>query len=351
MVGCVSLSARGWVAVGLLCWTAAVCGQAADPSPQTPYTDRAVEQIRRQAKHMARGNRSVSAEFFSSLATANFVQSRLSSLNYSILSTTKQKLPGNVEDCLRLNAGICGNHVAAFLEIAERLGLRARPVEFYFHGAQPQKNHSHICTEVFYGDRWRMFDITWGTYFPKPGGARDDLADIDALRANRRSREWAITNQSDLWYQQWKASGLDPLEYLDHSRVDILRGRKGTIHLRASGREGKRETFRPLHQPNFVGRNRAHPDYGSLVIRLENPTPNATALHLDVLGMAGRGKLLITSGRQRYSIPFADIKAGEALITRFDRPLGKQAVTLRTTSSDPGGVAYLVFRTITLETR
>ena len=108
--------------------------QAEGPS-KTPLTDRAVEHIRRQAKHMALGSRSLAPEFFSALATANFVQARMSSLNYSILSIEKKKLPTNVEQCLEKGAGICGNHVAAFLELSKRLGLRARPVEFYFRGA------------------------------------------------------------------------------------------------------------------------------------------------------------------------------------------------------------------------
>jgi hypothetical protein len=337
--------------IGLVAWVVVANGHAFETNPATPFTDQAVEHIRRQAEHMARGNSKVAPEFFSSLAAANYVQSRLSSLNYSILGSSKQKLPTNVEECLKKKAGICGNHVATFLEISRRLGLRARPVEFYFHGTDPGKNHSHICAEVFYGGRWRLFDITWGTYFAKPQGAPDDLADVVGLRANRDRRSWAITNQSDLWYQQWKASGLDPLEYLDDQKMDILRGRRGTIHLRVSGREGGREEFRPVHQPNFFGRNQLDRDFGPLVIRLEKPAGMATALHLDVLGKAGRGSLLVTVGKQRHMVPFDDIKSGKTLTTKFTRPIGRQPVTLQAISEKPGGIAYVVFRTITLETR
>ena len=138
----------------------------------TPHTDRAVQLIRRQAAHLSEGNAAVAPEFFTSLATANFVQSRLSSLNYALLLSKQEPLPATVEDCLRLKAGICGNHVATFLEMVHRLGLRARPVEFYLRGDQPQKNSSHICAEVFYQGAWRMFDITWGTYFPQPDSVR-----------------------------------------------------------------------------------------------------------------------------------------------------------------------------------
>ena len=344
---CASRENPRWVCTSVICLVLFVSVQAEEPS-KTPLTDRAVEQIRRQAKHMARGSRSVAPEFFSALATANFVQARMSSLNYAILSVEKKKLPTSVEQCLEKRAGICGNHVAAFLEISQRLGLRARPVEFYFRGDKPQKNHSHICVEVFYRGHWRLFDITWGTYFPIPGSRRDDLADVARLRSDRRSRDWAITNQSNLWYQQWITSNLDPLEYLDAPQMDILRGRRGTIRLRASAREGHREIFRPLHQPNFVGRNQAHPDYGPVVVLLESPDPKATVVHLDVLGLAGKGSLVIFCGEKQHTIPFADIESGQTLRTRLSQPIGKQGVRLEARPDEPGGVAYVVYRVITL---
>ncbi|MEE3369132.1 MAG: transglutaminase domain-containing protein [Planctomycetota bacterium] len=317
----------------------------------TPHTDRAVAQIRQQAAHLAKGRRSITADFFSSLATVNFVQSRLSSLNYSVRAVAKEPLPTNVEESFKWNAGICGNHVAAFLEIAQRLRLRARPVEFYFRGSEPDKNHSHICVEVFYDKRWRLFDITWGTYFRKPGDALDNLVDIETLRGNPQVRSWAVTNQSDLWYQQWTASGLDPLEYLDHARVDILRGRQGTIHLEAVDREPDQATYQPRHQPNFVGRNRADKDYGTVTVQLESPPVEAMTLQLEVLGFAGNGTLTVTSGSQRLSIPFAELFAGQTRTISFKAPVGKQVVRLQTSPTPAGGVAYVVFRTLRLTNR
>ena len=339
-----------WLPLTLLGSLSSLACPAAE-STATPRTDRAVAQLRQQAAHLAKGRKSIAADFFSSLATANFVQSRLSSLNYSMRAVAKQPLPTNVEECLKFNAGICGNHVAAFLEIAQRLGLRARPVEFYFRGDQPAKNHSHICVEVFYDKRWRLFDITWGTYFRKPGDALDALIDIETLRSGRQVRDWAVTNQSDLWYQQWTASGLDPLEYLDHARVDILRGRQGTIHLEAIDREPDLATYQPRHQPNFVGRNRADQDYGTVTVQLESPPAKARLLQLEVLGFAGSGTLTATSGPQRLSIPFAELSPGQTQTISFQAPVGKQVVRLQTSPTPPGGVAYVVFRTIRLADR
>jgi hypothetical protein len=336
-----------WIFTWLICLVFSVSVQAEGPS-KTPLTDRAVEQVRRQAKYMARGNQSAAPEFFSALATTNFVQARISSLNHSILNIEKKNLPSSVEQCLEKRAGLCGNHVAAFLEISKRLKLRARPVEFYFRGDKPQKNHSHICVEVFYRGHWRLFDITWGTYFPIPGSRHDDLADVTRLRSDRRSRDWAVTNQSDLWYRQWITAGLDPLEYLDTPRVDILRGRRGTIRLRVTAREGDREIFRPINQPNYVGRNESHEDYGPVVAVLENPDPKATVVGLDILGLAGKGSLVVFCGEKRHTIPFADIKAGQALKIHLSQPIGTRRVGLEARPDEPGGVGYVVYRVITL---
>ena len=346
-VTCTPRETTRGVCASVLCLVLALTVQAEGPS-KTPLTDRAVENIRRQAQHMARGNRSVAPEFFSALVTANFVQARVSSLNYSILSLEKKILPTSVEQCLEKRAGICGNHVAAFLEISQRLGLRARPVEFYFRGDQPQKNHSHICVEVFYRGQWRLFDITWGTYFPIPGSRRDDLADVTRLRSDRRSRDWAITNQTNPWYQQWIASNLDPLEYLDAPQLDILRGRRGTILLRVSARDGDREIFRPVHQPNFVGRNQAHQDFGPVVVLLENPNSKATVVYMNILGLAGKGSLVLFCDEKRHTTPFVDIKSGQTLEIRLPQPVGRQRIRLEARPEKAGGVAYVVYRAISL---
>ena len=242
----------------------------------------------------------------------NYVQSRLSSLNYSVRKTDQQPLPKNVEQCLEMRAGICGNHIAAFLELAERLKVRARPVEFYIHGPTPAKNHNHICVEVYYREQWRFVDVTWGTFFHKPDGALDELATIAEIRTHDESRQWAVTNETDLWYQQWKSSGLDPLEYIDHPEVDTLRGRNGTIRLKPQAAEKGGRQYTPIHQPNFVGRNDAKADFGSIRVQLLGVPAATNSLAIKVLGVAGSGELVVLSGKQRFLVPFSELKAGES---------------------------------------
>lgn len=318
--------------------------------PATPRTDEATRTIRRQVKQLSNRHSGIAPEYLFSVATLNYVQSRLSSLNYSARKTDKQPLPANVEQCLEMQAGICGNHIATFLELAGRLNIRARPVEFYIHGKTPAKNHNHICVEVFYNDRWQFFDITWGTFFRKPAGPLDNLASIDEIRANADSRKWAITNNTDVWYQQWKAAGLDPLEYIDHRQVDVLRGRAGTIRLVAVEKTDTRQKFQPIHQPNFVGRNRANTDFGSITLALRDVDPATKTMKIHVAGLAGSGQLIVTAGDQRIMVPLTGVQAGQTITADLSKLVLANQLQLHFQSNRSDGIGYLVYQDITLIT-
>jgi hypothetical protein len=317
----------------------------------TPATDAAVESIRQQMDQLAEARPGLSREYVCAVATMNHVQSRLSSLNYSILTKAQKPIPGNVEECFQLNAGICGNHIAAFLEIAGRLEIRARPVEFYLHGETPQENHNHICVEVFYRQKWRLLDITWGTLYRTPGGAIDELASITEIRKDPRSRTWAVTNETDLWYQQWKASGLDPLEYVDYRELDLLRGRAGTIRLIPVPTDlGQR--YQPVHQPGYLGRNDAGEDFGAIELSLSRVVPDTRELRIQVSGVAGAGQLVISSQPgQQVSIPLEQLKGGTETRVDLSGLEIVESLSIRVKPVTAGGVGYVVYRQITLVPR
>jgi hypothetical protein len=328
-----------------------VCPLASAAAQDTPATDRIVQQVRLQAEQLGGARPGLSAEHVLAVAIMNQVQSRVSSLNYSLLSKQGKPLPTNVEECLQMEAGICGNHIATFLEIARRLKLRCRPVEFYVHGEKPAQNHSHICVEVFYRDKWRLLDVTWGTYYRLPDGPRDELASIDEIRASKRSRGWAVTNETDLWYQQWKASGLDPIEYIDFANVDILRGRAGAIRL-VPIKSDKGQKYQPIHQPGYVGRNVKSKDYGPVSLELLKVEPAARSLEIKVAGLAGAGRLVITAGEggSQAVISFAQLAAGTT--SRVDLSglslVENGSLMIRVLPETDGGIGYVVYSQIIL---
>ena len=78
---------------------------------------------------------------------------------------------------------------------------------------------------------------------------------------------------------------------------------------------------------------------------LKVPLPGGKKLFL---GLAGKGSLVIFCGEDRHTIPFATIKSVQALRTRLSQPIGKQRIRLEAKPDEPGGVAYVVYRVISL---
>ncbi len=307
---------------------------------QTRETERFVSDIQSRVAHLRQRSATLPKEFVTAVAIMNGVQTRLSSLNYAILNQQGKPTPTTTEECLALRAGICGNHIAAFLTVAEQLELRARPVEFYIAGTSPAKNSSHICVEVYYNQRWHLFDVTWGTYYV----LQNDVASIDQIRkSGTTSRDWAVTNESDLWYLQWKDAGHDPLVYVDHMHVDILRGRKGTIRLRPN-----KQTYTPIHQPNFVGLNTKNQDYGAIEVQLQDSLAESTIVELEVLGKAGNGTVVISDGKQQTRLPMSALNVGTNVI-KLQQPTSDTRVIISIDVDAVIGVGYVVYSSITVK--
>jgi len=313
-----------------------------------PHLAKAVEKIRKQVEWFGPNPKRYSREFLFGLATMNYVQSRVSPLNYSHLIKSNKQVPQTPEECLALEAGICGNQVQTFLTLINKNNLRARPVEFYLREATPAKNHSHICAEIFYKGQWRFFDITWGTYFIRTDGAVDEVLSWEQIKQEKSPRKLAVTNKSNLWYQQWCAAGLDPFEYLDFKEIDVLTGRNGTIHLQDKRKPNLlKTTYTPTHQPNYVGRNSLEKDRGSVQFTLLNSNQEYSKLKLDVLGKAGDGKLIIENQADAISIALSQIDSGPLELDISE--LGnKQNLHIRVIPPNANQVGYLVFKQITL---
>jgi len=319
---------------------------AAGPKHPVSQLDKAVETIRRQVEWFGPHPEKYSRHFLISVATMNLVQSRVSPLNYALLHKAQQTLPRNPEECLSQRAGICGNQVLTFIAIGKRLGLRTRTVEFYMRGEQPQQNHSHICVEVFFEDGWRLFDVTWGTYYRRAAGRVDDLLSWTQVKQSTNARKLAVSNRSDLWWQQTVAAGVDPLEYIDAQAMDVLLGRGGTIHLTST--TAPQPLYVPTHQPNYVGRNSDEPDRGAITCRLVQVASNCKSLTIDVLGLAGSGQLQVRGKVGSVLVAFDGIKPGRLQVDLSQIQIDN-SLELSVRPTQPGEVGYVVFRNIALQ--
>ena len=263
-------------------------------------------------------------------------------------SRAGQPLPQSPDECLSQEAGICGSQIATFLVLAERLGIRARSVEFYLQGETPDENSSHICAEVFYKEDWHFFDVTWGTVFRKPGTDRDDVLSITEILAAEAAHDLADSNQTDLWFQQWTEAGFDPLVYVDWKPIDVLRGHSGTIHLRAAEPEAGVAKYVPVHQPNHVGRTPSSVDGGSVELRLTGIRKSPHRITIDVLGVGGTGTLVVGQGENAVEVPFTEIKTGELTLS-LETVDTEGELPLNVKTGQPDEIGYLVFREIRLD--
>ena len=300
-------------------------------------TKQLLNEIRNEVDQLSERSPNIDRAYIASISIMNHVQRIVSPLQYSVLKTTGEDIPKTVEECLEAKAGICGNQVACFLELANHLKLRARPVEFYLHGKTPKENTSHICAEVYYDQAWRFFDVTWGTYFMMDGKA----ASIDAVRESPTvARQAAVTNETDQWFLHWRRSGLDPLTYVDHKFVDILRGRNGVIRLR-----GNEFVYLPTHQPTFIGLNSLSSDYGPVRIELLDVHAGVSRVIIQVSGYAGTGELVIEQRGNKMAYPITELKIGEnEFVLPYKVAAGELEVKMKATN--PAKIGYVVYSRI-----
>jgi len=327
--------------------------QADDRVSRTPRLDQAVKSIREQVAWFGERPKGYSREFLAAVATMNYVQSRVSSLNYALLVKAKKPLPTTAEEHLGLQAGICGGQVMTFREILNRLGVRNRPIEFYIRGRTRAGNRGHIGAEVFYAGKWRFFDVTWGTYYSRSGKANkrvDNLLSIKEVLATKDAKRLAVTNRSDLWFQQWTANRLDAFEYVTASQMDLIVGRGGVVRLRPTDDPKLGQVYIAKHQPNYIGRNKRSSDFGSLSMRLTGIKPNVVRCTITVSGVAGSGKLVIQGKTGAVSRSLGVLKNGDHPFDLSDIETdGELRLTLD--SGKDRKIGYLVFKQITVTTK
>ena len=321
---------------------------ASGQQPESSPVDAAAKLLQRQVAHFGDRPHGLSHDYYAATAVMNYVQSRVSPLNYSMLIRAGEQPPQNPDECLVRGAGICGSQVAVFLALAERIGLQARSVEFYLQGETPDENSSHIAVEVFYDEDWHFFDVTWGTVFRKPDAARDDVLSITEILAADSPRDLAESNETDLWFQQWIEAGLDPLVYVDWKPTDVLRGHSGTIHLRATAeQDGDDATYVPVHQPNHVGRPPSSVDGGSIELRLIDIHSRPHRITIEVLGVAGTGTLVVGTEKDAIQLELSEIDPGELSLS-LERVAVEDELSVSVTTGDPQEIGYLVFQKIRL---
>jgi hypothetical protein len=298
------------------------------------------------------GPADIATEYKYALSTMNYVQSRLSSAKRLRLAAIDPlRLPGSTEACLEVGAGICGNHVQAFEDILAATGaaVRRRAVEFYLHDEGRDKNRNHVAVEVYWGGAWRYFDVTWGTYFVRPGAtARDDILSAvevrELARAGRPWRELAVTNATNPWYRYALAVGRDPFEYLVWPDTDVLADGPGTIRLRPTAAAAG-DGYSLQNLPAAIGhvREYCHNPRG-VEVRLDPAAlePAARALVIEVGAVSdpgGDASLVVRAGST--VLHSAGLPQVRDTVVRVDLGETAEELTIRGESASNAGLARL----------
>jgi hypothetical protein len=218
------------------------------------------------------------SSFYHAVALLAYVQSRLNSAEYSVLSPAiKQDISKHgTEAALKYGAGICGNHAQAYYDLWSttsasladhtRFIRDVRAIQFWVYenklipsvlsDGKPNPryldSYNHISVEFQYANdsKWRFVDVTWGSAYYASIADRDRCYpllgwdDIAALQAKPGYSADALlaaarTNLTDAWsilYQQ--GEGRDPRadDYLgSYVRFDVVRRGVGTITHKPKG--------------------------------------------------------------------------------------------------------------------
>ncbi|WP_338880505.1 transglutaminase domain-containing protein [Achromobacter veterisilvae] len=188
-------------------------------------------------------------EIFMVLEAMNLVQDTASSARYAWYQHqlgVKFVPPNSTEQevCLESGFGICGNHQLVFLDLMEKVGIPARPVNFWYTDRKLNKRANHAAVEVHIAGKWRYVDVTWGTIWLRQ--KRDPLSALTVEEVLKGEGQ-RLTGATNTWYLVQRQHNVDPFSYLQASDVQMTRS-GGMLKLSLSDQP---ETFNGL--PNYVG--------------------------------------------------------------------------------------------------
>lgn len=245
------------------------------PSAGENLLEEAITLVREEAVYAGGSNDLDDPRYrlFVALSAMEYVQTNLSSARYGAIAAAGEDIPSGTEMCLLVGAGICGNHVQAFMDIVQALDVPAREVQIFYESGG--RRLSHIVAEVAWNGEWHMFDVTWGFL-----GLDEAPYDVMSL-AELRARPAPIT-----WFDEahpWTVRAADPFSYLS-SPADVMTDGNGVIHPYIVSQAPDRVNYGLLHLPAFVGRAlRWSGDVGEVVQEVPLP-PGFSTLTIEIGG-------------------------------------------------------------------
>ena len=236
---------------------------------------------------------------FKAIEAMNLVQIIAGSGRYAYLQSTQRDFSvssmSQQADLLNKGYGICANHQYLFIEILRRIGLEARPVDFFYLTEKGERKN-HAAAEVKINNKWIYFDVTWGSFWL---GTANDLSTLMSLEDIRQGKGIRVGGNGNSWYlyctHKSRHSELrDPFNYLYAKNLHILRNKGGVITIIF-----KYGVFDFTDIPNYFGKSEGN---DPLKIRLEGDFKPSEAV-LEISGVGGVCKeSVIRIGSNTYPV-------------------------------------------------
>jgi len=291
--------------VALLCWSTVA---HADDTLSIPIS-RGVEHVRNEVAGVeATGSSRLPREQIAAQSALTFVQGRLSPAIYALSGGSS-----DLETAFRLQAGLCGDIVEAFLQIMEHVGVRALPVQWFYTVDGVRQNH--VAAQVWWRGRWHYVDPTWGLLFERKGQV---LSPQQVIKLEHPQRH-AVMNRLVPWTyaNERRGGGWRPLSYLtDATERQVILDGQGTVRAPRTA-TGTTAAWDLALMPDYVG---TYLPYAHTLVgvrhRLTLPAGSRT------LTITGRGKLCGGPGVLHVGpvdVPFAEVPDAGDLTVRLPK--------------------------------
>jgi transglutaminase superfamily protein len=265
----------------------------------------AVKQVKERAREPGSAARGPLARRYALVATA-YVKAHVRRAAFKARQRRGLPPPSGAEQALKLRAGRCGNATEVLMAILKDVGVRSRPVQFYFESGGIRQNH--VAVEARWGGYWHYLDPTFATVMVR-GGRVLPIATVlrspDVLRYVRRV----------------SAAGVPMSARLGHSVVFHLAGvRDRSVVIPPRGaltppaRRGSDGSLR-FDLGNFPNAIGGITSYGGAPLRYDWRLRTAGRRHVRLrrtFTSCGRGARLVATAPngRRTSVPVASLRRG-----------------------------------------
>ena len=273
------------------------------------------------------------------LEALNLIQSKASTGRqglYMRLFGAKQISSSNARICITEKRGLCGNHADLMKKVLSYADIPVRSILIYYYSAQNKARTNHAATEVLIENKWRFFDISWGSIWVTNPSNLASLQSFESITKAYAvgSPIFRLSNKLNSWFQLQYSTGQDPFYYLNASQdlFGVIYDDEGTI------------TFSPdtdlgfQHLPNYVGTSTGKNTGIAMRWKVSEHGQN---LHLkldvaDVAGCYSNGAVLLDDAGTEYPL----IKGSNNITV----PNGG----LFSVKRNPDEICYIVFDDIAL---